>query len=1070
MKFKTYVSTIALGFALFMCFGTNQAVAQTRVKVQGVVKSDDGELLPGVSVSVKDSKTGTITNLNGEYTITAEKGKILIFKFLGYKTVAQGVTDQKVMNVTMEVERSMIDEVVVIGYGTQRKSSVTGAVSKLVNTNLDEIPTSRLDNALIGKIAGVTIQNVTSEAGGDPVVRVRGFSSISANSSPLVVVDGYPVPDGLSFVNPQDVESVEVLKDAASAAIYGSRAANGVILITTKQGNSEKPKYSFKTYYGLHNAYELNPLYTFTEYTEKLYREAALRANDPSVAANRQNLIQPSERASYILENQIIGEATDWQQLALRNTSAIYNAQLGISGGVKDLKYYISGNFQKDEGVMNYSQNDRMNIRAKINGNLSKKVKFSVNVSPSYVGNTKPANNFTDYFRFPTFLLPYHNEFTAQFAHQNSQWADILPGDYAQARHFNGLSYAGTMPDGSFWTSDGPVDPFGTQNNTPLSIAARENINKKTYRLLGNTDLSYEPVKNLVFKTSVGGYYTDQIDNDFTMSDAKQDGAVNEAIIGNRKYKDFLWENTLNYSLKKGNHNFTGLLGYTMQQTWIDQSRIVGRDFPTEDFTTISQAAQIDQADTYTLKDQIGLLSYLGRLTYDYKGKYLFSSSFRIDGSSYFKKGNQYGSFPSVSGGWLISNEDFMQNQKLISNLKIRTSYGATGNNRINSFAYQDLLYPANYAFGGGTGTVNSGLSPNGALLANPNITWERTFESNTGLDVGFLNNRFNLTLEYYNSVTDRLLYNQAAMSFSGSNEFINNAGKVRNQGIEVEITSNNYKSKKVDWTTSITFSHNKNKLLELGGEPYQYNFGERNEVYAAIVGEPAIQFYGYKTAGVWTSQAQIDEAKASGITSPLSRYFQAGGLKYVDINGDKVINSDDRTQLGSPFPDFNWGISNSIKVGSFDLNVLIQGSQGGKLINGDANYNETKRYNKNFNTDNRWLSEMYPGDGKTPYYTNGENWLLSDYVIEDASYASIRTAILGYTLPSKFAKKAGVSSLRVYTSADNLLYFMGKSYRGINPEARTTSSAYASPLVDGYQRGAFPLVRTFTFGVDINF
>lgn len=1070
MKFRTKVSTIFFGFVLFLCFGMSQSIAQSRIKVRGVVKSADGELLPGVSVSVKDAKTGTLTNLNGEYSITVDKGKILIFKYLGFATVAKGVTDQQVMDVVMEVERSLIDEIVVIGYGTQKKSSVTGAVSKLVNTNLDEIPTSRLDNALIGKIAGVTIQNVTSEAGGDPVVRVRGFSSISANSSPLVVVDGYPVPDGLSFVNPQDVESVEVLKDAASAAIYGSRAANGVILITTKQGNSDKPRYTFKTYYGLHDAYMLNPLYTFSEYAEKLYREAALRENDPSVAANRKNLIQDAEKASYILENQIIGSSTDWQEQALRNTSAIYNAQLGVSGGVKDLKYYISGSFQKDEGIMNYSQNDRVSVRAKINGNLSKKMKFSLNVSPSYNGNTRPAANFTNYIRFPTFLAPYHNEFTAQYVRQNPQWANIIAGDYAQARHYNGLTYAGTLPDGSFWTSPGGVDPFGTQNNTPLSEAAREDINRKQYRLLGNADFSYEPIKNLVFKTSIGGYYTDQEDTDFTMSDARQDGAVNEAIVGGRKYKDFLWENTVNYSLKKGNHNFTGLAGYTMQQTWIDNSRIVGRDFPTEDFTTVNQAAQIDQSQTYTLKDQIGLLSYLGRLTYDYKGKYLFSSSFRVDGSSYFKKGNQYGSFPSVSGGWLISNEKFMQNQKAISNLKIRTSYGATGNNRINSFAFQDLLYPANYVLGGGTGSINLGLSPNGALLANPDITWERTFESNTGLDMGFLNNRFNLTVEYYSSVTDRLLYNQATLSFSGSNEFINNAGKVRNRGVEVEISANNYKSKKVDWTTSVVFSTNKNKLLELGGEPFQYNFGERNEVYAAIVGEPAIQFFGYKTDGIWTSQTQIDEAQAGGLTSPLSRYFREGGLKYVDINGDNKINSDDRTQLGTPFPDFNWGITNSVKVGSFDLSVLIQGSKGGKLLNGDANYNETKRYNKNYNTENRWISEMYPGDGKTPYYTNGEGWLLSDYVLEDASYASIRTAILGYTLPSKFAKKAGVSAVRFYTSADNLLYFMGESYRGINPEARTTSSAYASPLVDGYQRGAFPLVRTFTFGVDVSF
>lgn len=1069
MKFKIYASRVLSVIISCLLLFVLNAAAQTKLKVQGVVKNEKGETLSGVSVAIKGTTQLVLTNDKGAFSISVEKGKILVFSSIGFKPFAKEVTEATI-NVTLFEEVSTIDEVVVIGYGTQKKSSITGAVSKLVNTNLDEIPTSRLDNALIGKIAGVSIQNVTSEAGGDPVVRVRGFSSINANSSPLVVVDGYPIPDGLSFVNPQDVESVEVLKDAASAAIYGSRAANGVILITTKSGTADKPRYSFKTYYGFHNPVEVYPLYTFSEYTEKLYKEAALRADDPSVPANRQNLIQDSERAAYILENQILGGPTDWQQVALRDNSSIYNVQMSISGGKKDLKYYISGNLQKDQGIMKFSQNDRVSAKARLEGNLSPKTKFSINFNPSYVGTDRPAANFTDYFRFASFLPVYHNGFTAQFAKQNSQWAGINPGDYAQARHFNGLNYSGLMPDGSLWTSTGPVDPFATQNNTPLSIAARETINRKTYRIVGGADLSYEPLPRLVFKTSIGGYYTDQEDQDFTQRNAKQDGAVNEAIIAGRNYKDFLWENTLNYSWKFGNHNFTGLLGYTMQQTFINDSRMVGRDFPTDDFQTLNQAAQIDQAQTYTLKDQIGLLSYLGRITYDYKGKYLFSSSFRTDGSSYFAKGNQYGYFPSVSAGWLMSSEPWLQKVNWISNLKLRTSYGATGNNRINSFAFQNLLYPANYDFGAGTGTINLGLSPNGALLANPSITWERTFESNTGLDIGFLRNRFSLTVEYYHSITDKLLYNQATLSFSGSNEYINNAGKVRNQGIEIEINSNNYRSKNVSWSTSVTFSANRNKLLELGGEAYQYNFGERNEVYAAIIGQPAIQFFGYKTDGVWTSEAQIAAAKASGQTSTLSRYFQAGGLKFVDVNGDNVINANDRTQIGSPFPDFIWGINNTLKVKNFDLSVLIQGSQGGQLVNGDPNYNETRRYNKNFNTDDRWVSEKYPGDGKTPYYTNGENWLLTDYVVEDASYVSLRTAILGYSLPSKIAKKAGVSNLRVYAAADNLLYFSGKSYRGLNPEARVTSASYASPLVDGYQRGSFPLIRTFTFGVDFSF
>lgn len=1046
----------------------NPAFSQTRVKIQGVVKSAGGETLPGASVTVKDSKQGTVTNNKGEFTINAEAGKLLLFNYLGYQVQAYAIKGAATITITLQETPNTMNELVVIGYGTQKKSSVTGAVSKLKNDNLDEIPTSRLDNALIGKIAGVTIQNVSSEVGADPIVRVRGFSSISANSQPLVVVDGYPVPDGLSFVNPQDVESIEVLKDAASGAIYGSRAANGVILITTKSGISDKPRYSVKSYYGFKKPYALNPIMSITDYTKMLFAEAALRESDPTVPANGKNLITGPERAAYIIEDQISGIPTDWQQEALQD-AAIANIQLGISGGKKDLKYYISASGQKDQAILKYSDNERLNLKAKLDGALGKKVDFSFNFNPSYIKTQRPAVNFTDYFRFGSFLPVYHNDFTAAYVHQNAQWANILPGDFVQARHFNGLQYSGTMPDGSLWSSTGPVEPFATSNNTPLSIAARETRDQQTYRMLGSGDISIKFLPNLIFKSSVGGYFSQQENNTFTKSSARKDGDVNEATIYTKNYLDVLFENTLNYNLTKGNHNFTGLLGFTTQQTMIKESNIVGRNFPTDDFETLNQAAQIDQALTKTLKDRIGLVSYLGRFTYDYKNKYLLALSYRMDGSSYFAKGQKYGAFPAVSAGWGIAKEEFMKNVTWLSNMKLRASYGATGNNKIESFAFQNLLYPGNYAFGSGNGDVNLGLAPNGDVLANPNITWERTFEFNTGLDLGFMKDRFGLTLEYYNSNTEKLLYKRSTQSFSGSFEYFDNSGRVKNQGVEIELTSNNIKNDKFQWTTALNFSANRNKLLELGGEPFQYNYGERNEIYAAIVGQPAIQFFGYKTNGVWTSQAQIDEAKATGQTSTLAKYYAPGGLKFVDVNGDNKIDVNDRTSLGTPFPDFTWGINNAFKYKGFDLNILIQGVQGVKVINGDANYNESRRYNENFNK-NRWISAANPGDGKTPYYTNGENWLLTDYVIEDGSYAAIRNVILGYTLPSKFTKKIGVKGIRVYSSADNVVYLMGKSYRGINPEARTTSSQYSSPLIDGYQRGAFPIARTYTFGIDLNF
>ncbi|MBX6360849.1 MAG: TonB-dependent receptor [Acidobacterium ailaaui] len=1054
------------------------ASAQT-VRLSGEVRNaSTGDPLPGVTVRLiganAQTETGTITDANGRFSLTAPQSTVdtLLVTYVGYQSQKIAVGHNTYFQVRLYPASQVLNEAVVIGYGTQSKKLLTGAVSSFQNHNLQEIPTSRLDNALEGRIAGLTIQTVDNEPGAEPVVRVRGANSISANQSPLVVVDGTPVPDGLAFINPYDVASIDVLKDAASSAIYGSRGANGVILITTKEGSTGKPKFSIDSYYGFKQAYELNPIMTFSQYVEKLYREANLRANDPTVPANKVNLASSADKAGYILENQIVGFPTDWQRIGLDNHANIYNLELGISGGNNGIKYYLSGNLQKDEGLMIFSEMDRASVRGRITGNLSKKLKFDVNFNPSFSKRIIPAENYTDFYRFYSFVPVYHTAFTAAFVHQNPQWADINPGDYAQARHFNGLSYMGILPDGSYWQSSGPVTVWSTKNNTPFSVDNSIQEYTNYYRMLGGGSLTYTLLPGLELKTSPSFYYLNSINNTFAKTNAQQDGQVNNANITNIRYVDLLWENTLNYTHQFGNHNLNILLGYSAEKTYLDTSNMYGYNFPTDNFDnfTLNLAGAIDQSQTYTLSNQIGLLSYIGRVMYNYKAKYLFSASIRRDGSSYFAPGHKWGWFPSVSAGWIISDEPFMKPISWLSNLKIRMSYGATGNNKIVSFAYDNLLYPSNYDFGSGTGTVVPGLAPNGAILGNPNITWEKTLEYDAGLDVGLLDNNILFSIDYYNSKTSRLLLQQATMSFTGSYEYWNNAGSVQNQGIEISITSNNIHNNKFSWNTSFNLTANRNKLLSLGGIPYLYSYGERNEVYAAIVGKPSIEFFGYKTDGVWTSQAQIDSAVAKGLTSNLSNYFQPGGLKIVDVNHDNKIDPSDRVPLGSPFPDFTWGMTNQFSYSGFDLSILIQGSQGGKMIWGDAYYNEVKKFNKRVNTDQRWISAAYPGDGKTPYFTNGINWMLTDYVIQSASYVSVRNVILGYTLPEKLTQRLRLSSFRIYFSVDNLLYFMPSSYKGINPEARLTSGPYSSPLISGYQRGEFPISRNYTFGIHLNF
>ncbi len=410
-----------------------------------------------------------------------------------------------------------------------------------------------------------------------------------------------------------------------------------------------------------------------------------------------------------------------------------------------------------------------------------------------------------------------------------------------------------------------------------------------------------------------------------------------------------------------------------------------------------------------------------------------------------------------------------MEGADFVNRLKLRGSYGVTGNNRIVDFAWLDLLYPANYPLGAVTGTSTAGQAPSRRILGNRDITWERTFQYNFGIDATLFKSIVTFSVDMYQSETDQLLLKQATMAFTGVPQAWNNIGSLQNRGIEFEVTTNNFRKKDFTWTTSANISHNKNKVLELGEEAFFLNQGERTELYMNKVGQPLVQFFGYKTDGVWLSQAEITEAQAKGLTSTLSNVFVPGGLKLVDVNGDNKLDAADRVVTGTPYPKFTWGISNNFTYKAVDLSFMFQGVEGGQLVNGDPNYNETKRYNKNYNT-NRWVSPMFPGDGKTPYSTVGFNWMLTDYVVEDASYYALREVVVGYTLPAKVAKNMHLSSLRLYFSGQNLFFHTPKSYRGINTEARFESGAYNTPTVDGYQRGGFPMPRTFLFGIDLNF
>ncbi|HEV7783555.1 MAG TPA: TonB-dependent receptor [Chitinophagaceae bacterium] len=1064
-------------FMLLLLLG-GTAMAQKKVVTGKVLNQATNEPLEGVNILADKQKGGTTTKADGTYSISVDtKTTTLIFSYVGFASQTVVLGDKIKFDIVMVPAATTNDEVVVIGYGTQKKSHLTGAITKYQNDRLEETPSSRLDQALQGKIAGVQIQNISSESGADTKVRVRGVGSIYAGAEPLVVVDGHPVPDGLSFVNMADVASVEVLKDAASAAIYGSRGASGVIIITTKSGKSNRPKFNVKFSVGSKEAYELYPMMTTTEYLNLLYYEAALKAKDPSVAPPTQNSTSTTaERGAYIIEQQLRhGQGTDWQREAIR-TANVKNLQMSVSGGSSALRYFFSGGYQNDQGMMYHSEYERFNVRSKIDADLSKKVKFSLNLNPSYIKRERPSVNYIDFVRFQSYLPVYLDEELAAYVRQDPQWADVKAGDFAQARYFNGRVYNGVMPDGSMWVNSTAITPFNTANNTPKSVMETRAIISNDYRVLSSGDLTFNIIPGLDLKITGSAYVSYRTSIDFAKRNSNRAGEVNRGVYNNNLNIDLLNENTLTYKKQIKQHSINLLAGFTAQKTRTRDEQIIGTDFPSDNIQTANNALVImpptidangSLGGSYTLKNSVGLLSYLGRLTYDFKNRYLLSASIRADGSSMFAPGHKWGYFPSVSAGWVLSQEKFFEKISWISNLKLRGSYGASGNNRILPFAWIDLLYPANYPIGAGNGSSGAGFSPSREILANEGITWERTFQFNGGLDLALFKNAITIGFDIYQSKTDKLLLRQNTLAFSGAPFSWNNIGSLKNNGIELEITTNNIRNKNFKWTTSANIAHNRNEILELGSEPFFLNSGERSEQYINKVGGPLVQFFGYKTDGVWLSQQQITDA---GLSTALPNGIALGGVKLVDLNGDKKIDDDDRTELGDPYPDFTWGLTNNFTYRNFDLSFMLQGVQGGSLVNGDINYQETRRYNSRY-TDNRWVSPLFQGDGKTVYSTVGFNPMLTDYVIEDASYYALREVIVGYTLPDKLVKKTKLGSLRVYFSAQNLYFHNASGYRGINTEGRFTSAPfYSTPLVDGYQRGSFPIAKTFTFGIDLNF
>jgi TonB-dependent starch-binding outer membrane protein SusC len=1085
MKRSVITFTALLAFQLLLVFELYGQNALSGHVYDGATQ----EPLIGATVVIKGTTIGTVTNIDGFYSVTSSVDTgTLIFSFIGYVPQETSFSSrEQTFDISLIPDLATLEEVVVVAYGTQKKSHLTGAVSSLKNDGLDEIAVSRADQALVGKLAGVQILNLDPEAGAAPSIRVRGMGSISANNDPLIVIDGYPMPkgeDAMSMVSMGDVQSIEVLKDAASSALYGSRAAGGVILITTKSGSNKKTRYNFKMYSGITKPIKLPDMMSTEDYVELLYSEEALRMQDPSVdgtsATMEFNNVFEGEQAAYLISKYVDDEPTDWPAEALRDYGKINSYQLSASGGGENVQYFISGNFNSEEGNMKKSSYDKYSFRGKVDMKLSERVKVGFNVSPTYSKRERPEGSLTDYIRFQSWVPIYHNEATAAMTGGTF-------GEYSQPFEYRPTTITGVGVNGEIWNVTS-ANPWGSGNNNPVSVRERTSRIDDNYKLASNMYLSVDIFPGLQFKTSNGAYYSYNEYNLKEQTNSGQQNDVNRLTREMLKYTDLLTENTLSYNKTMGNHDLGVLAGFTAQKSSRNFNKMEGTNFVDEEIMAFNLVGTMEKA-VYDQDNEIpyyswALMSWLGRVTYAYQGKYLASAAIRADGSTKFAEGHQWGTFPSASIGWRVSEEDFLKNSNYISNLKVRASWGITGNNAIPSYAYMNTVSTTNpeldygskeYSFGSGNGNVYSGITATDDVLGNPEISWEQLEETNLGLDMGFVKNRYNISVEYYNSVSKELLLEQPTMAVTGHKKAWNNIGKVNNKGVEIDIKANVISRKDFTWIISGNISHNKNTLVNYGGQDKEDRQGERNvETFRAEVGSEAIQFYGYKTDGLWETFEEL-EAAESGSMVYITYVPTIGGVKVLDIDGNDTINSDDRAVIGSPYPDFTWAVTNSFTYKNFDASFLWQGSQGGELMNGDPYYIETMRYNRAY-TENHYVSPMFPGDGQTVNgsTTAGSLLMQSDYIIEDASYISLREISVGYTLPNNIAKLLHLNNLRAYVSATNLIYIMGSNYRGVNPEARQTGTTngvnYDDPLIDGYQRGVFPQSKSFIFGLDITF
>ncbi|MCX6218658.1 TonB-dependent receptor [Spirosoma sp.] len=1000
---------------------------QTDVRITGRVTGETGEDLPGVSVVVKGSSRGTTTDAQGRYQLsipTDASAVTLVFSFVGYVSQERAVRNQTIINVQLLPDTKALNEVVVVGYGQVKKSDLTGAVSTVPVDEIRKVAVTSLDQALQGRAAGVQITQNSGAPGGTTSIRIRGGNSIQGDNEPLYVIDGIPFKnDGassgssfnvLSTLNPSDIESISVLKDASSTAIYGSRGSNGVVIITTKRGKAGKSTINLDTYYGIQTVRRKYPVLNGREYAQ-LVNDANTNEGRPAVYTQEQV--------------NAFGEGTDWQDEIFRQ-APIANYQLSMSGGDEKTQYAIAGGYFKQGGIIVNSDFDRYSFRINLDRKLTNKIK---------IGNSLTINRtVTNQARTDGDLGSAGLVTIAAL-----QFPPILPV---------------TNPDGSYLLTS-PALAFTADN--PVALA-RDNKNRNTaYRIFGNVFGDYQIIDGLSLRVLLG------IDGVLQKQDSYLPRSVSSGLaqggaasIFNGQSVTWLNENLLTYTRTFNTvHNVTALLGYTQQANRTENTQAQARNFVNDNLGSSNLGSGSVPLTPSSSIGTWGLQSYLARINYGYKDKYLLTASFRSDGSSRFGANKQYGYFPSAALAWRVSEEAFLKNNRVINDLKFRVTYGATGNqDGVGNYPAYSLLGTQNYVFGN---TVSTGLGPN--QIANPDLSWETTTQADMGVDVGLLNNRITLTADLYLKRTKDLLLNVTVPSTSGFSSAFKNLGKVENKGFELSISSRNLDGA-FKWSTDLNFALNRNKVLDIGGAPQIFagsvaNIGQGLNSGIIRVGEPLGSFFGYVTNGLYQSTDEL-----AALTDPQAR--KPGDRKYLDINGDKKIDDNDRTIIGRAQPKFLGGLSNTFSYKGIELTAFLQGVYGNNILN--ANRYELEYLNATTNQDrdmlNRWTPTNTNTDIPRASTTRPAN-RVSTRQIEDGSYLRLKNIQLAYNLPASALKTLKIQSLRVYVTAQN--YLTWTSYSGYDPEVNRFGQDSRS---QGFDYASYPSAKTILFGLNVGF